>query len=103
VTIDKNNNSKIIEDNCEWYNVIIDRNDILGIMGTEINELIPLEDTAISAILSDIDKHLPKVPKKKPTKAEITEKAHLNVPTEFKQKYVDILYKQPSCNKCQQI
>jgi hypothetical protein len=43
VTIDKNNNSKIIVDNCAWYDVIIDRNDILGIMDTEINELIPLE------------------------------------------------------------
>jgi hypothetical protein len=33
------------------------------------------------------------MPKKKLTKDEIASKAHLNVPTEFKQKYVDILYK----------
>ncbi len=33
------------------------------------------------------------MPKKKLTKIEITEKAHLNVPNEYKSKYVDILYK----------
>ena len=93
VSIDKNNNCKIIVDNCAPYDVIIDRNDILGIMDTESDDLIPLEDSTISAILSDIDKHLPKVPKKKLTKAEIAQKAHLNVPSEYKQKYVDILYK----------
>jgi hypothetical protein len=74
------------------YDIIIDRNDILGI-DTESEDLIPLEDSSISAILSDTDKYLPKVPKKKLTKAKIAEKAHLNVPPEFKQKYVDILYK----------
>ncbi len=33
------------------------------------------------------------MPKKKLTKEEIASKAHLNVPSEFKQKYMDILYK----------
>ncbi len=80
-------------DNCTPYDVIFDRNDILGILDTESDDLIPLEDSTISAILSDIDKHLPKVPKKKLTKAEIAEKANLNVPSEYKQRYVDILYK----------
>ncbi len=32
------------------------------------------------------------MPKRKLTKAEITTKAHLNVPNEYKQKYIDILY-----------
>ena len=93
VSIDKNNNCKIIIDNCAPYDVTIDRNDILGIMDLESDNLIPLEDSTISAILSDINKHLPKVPKKKLTKAEIAEKAHLNVPSEYKQQYVDILFK----------
>jgi hypothetical protein len=43
--------------------------------------------------LSDIEKHLPKVPKKKLTKDEITAKANLNVPNEYKDKYVNIIYK----------
>ncbi len=62
-------------------------------MDIETDELIPMEDSTIAAILSDIDKRLPKVPKKKLTKAEIAAKANLNVPNEFKDKYVDILYK----------
>jgi hypothetical protein len=62
-------------------------------MDTESDDLIPLEDSTILAIFSDIDKHLPEVPKKKLTKAEIAEKVHLNVPSEYKQRYVDILYK----------
>jgi hypothetical protein len=80
-------------DNCAPYKVIIDRNDILGITDIETDDLIPLEDWTITAILNDIDKHLPKVPKKNLTKAEIAEKAHLNVPSEYKNPYIDILYK----------
>jgi hypothetical protein len=62
------------------YDVVIDRNDILGFMDIKTDELIPMEDSTIAAILNDIEKHLSKVPKKKLTKAKIAEKAHLNVP-----------------------
>ncbi len=62
-------------------------------MDTEPDEPIPMEDSTISAILQNIDKKLPKVPKRKLTRDEIAAKAHLNVPIEFKQKYIDILYK----------
>ncbi len=62
-------------------------------MDMESDNLIPLEDSTISAILQDIDKHLPKVPKKILTKTEIAQKAHLNVPNQYKQKYVNILHK----------
>jgi hypothetical protein len=55
--------------------------------------LQPLEDSVISAILTDIEKKLPQVPKCTLTKAEITTKAHLNVPNWYKQKYIDILYR----------
>jgi hypothetical protein len=51
VSIDKNNNCKIIVDSCVPNDVIIDRNDILGIMDTETDALIPLEDSTISSIL----------------------------------------------------
>jgi hypothetical protein len=93
VSIGKNNNCKIIVDNCAPYDVIIDRNDVIRFMDVESDELILMEDSTIAAILSDIDKHLPKVPKKKLTKAEIAAKANLNVPNEYKDRYVDILYK----------
>ncbi len=92
VSIDKNNNCKIIVDNCTPYDIIIDRNEVIGFMDVEKDELIPMEDSTIAAILSDIDKHLPKVPKKKLTKAEIAAKANLHVPNEYKDRYVDILY-----------
>jgi hypothetical protein len=93
VSIDKNNNCKIILDNCAPYDVTISRNDILGIIDIEPDEPIPMEDSTISTILQNIEKKLPKVPKRKLTRDEIAAKAHLNVPMEFKQKYIDILYK----------
>jgi hypothetical protein len=93
VSIDKNNNCKIVIDNCAPYDVTISRNNILGIMDAEPDEPIPMEDSMISVILQDLQNKLPKVPKRKLTKEEIATKAHLNVPTEFKQKYIDILYK----------
>jgi hypothetical protein len=39
VSIDKNNNGKIIVDNCALHDVQIDPNDILGIMDTESDNL----------------------------------------------------------------
>jgi len=62
-------------------------------MDIETDKLIPLEDSTIAAILNDIEKHLPKVPKKKLTKPEIAAKANLNVHSEYKNRYVDKLYK----------
>ncbi len=60
VSIDKNNNCKIILDNCAPYDVTISRNDILGIMDTEPDEPIPMEDSTISAILQNIEKKIAK-------------------------------------------
>jgi hypothetical protein len=93
ISIDKNNNCKIILDNCAPYDITIDRNDVIRFMDIETDQLIPKEDSTIASILSEIHKHLPKVPKKKLTKEEIAAKANLNVPNEFKDKYVNILYK----------
>jgi hypothetical protein len=93
VSIDKNNNCKLIIDNCAPYDIVIDRNDILGIMDAEPDNLIPLEDSTILSILQDIDKHLPKVLKKKLTKSDKVQKAHLNVPEQYKQRYIVILHK----------
>jgi len=54
--IDKNNNCKLIIDNCAPYDVVNDRNDVIGFMDIETDDLIPMEDSTIAAILSDIDK-----------------------------------------------
>jgi len=80
VTIDKNNNCKLVVDNCAPYDVTITRGDVLGIMDLEPDDIIPMEDSTIGAILQDIDKSLPKVPKRKLTREEIAKKAHHNVP-----------------------
>ena len=72
-------------------------------MDKETDQLQLLDDATISAVLSDIDKRLPKVPKTIFTKEEIAAKAHLDVPKEFKQRYIDILYKHQkaiSVKKC---
>jgi hypothetical protein len=60
VTVDKNNNCKIVIDNCAPFDVNIDRNGILALMDKETEQLQPLKDFVISAILTDIDKKLPK-------------------------------------------
>ncbi len=65
VTVDENNNCKIVIDNCAPYNITLKRNDIIGLMDIKTDELIPIEDSVISSILGDIDKQLPKVLKKK--------------------------------------
>jgi hypothetical protein len=62
VSIDKNNNCKLVIDNCAPYDVSIDRNDVIGLMDVETEQLQPLEHSVILAILNDIDKQLPKVP-----------------------------------------
>jgi len=48
VSIDKNNNCKIIVDNCAPY--------VIGFMDIETDPLIPMEDSTIASILSDIEK-----------------------------------------------
>jgi len=58
VTMDKNNNCKIVINNCAPYDITIDRNDILALMDRETEQLKPLEDSVISAILTDIDKKI---------------------------------------------
>jgi hypothetical protein len=47
----------------------------------------------ISSLLKDIKEKLPKVPKKKLKKEDILLKAHLDMLSEYKQKYDDILFK----------
>jgi Retroviral aspartyl protease len=65
VSVDKSNNCKLVIDNCAPYDVIIGCNDIMGLMDVETEQLQPLEYSAISAILNDVDSKIPKVPKKK--------------------------------------
>jgi hypothetical protein len=52
-----------------------------------------LNKDTVASIISKIQQKFPKVTKKPFSCDEIAQKAHLNVPNEFKQKYNFILYK----------
>ncbi len=74
VSIDKNNNCKIVIDNCAPYDVTIDRNDIIGLVDKETDELQLLENATISAVLSDIDKNYQKCLSKNLQKKKLQQK-----------------------------
>jgi hypothetical protein len=59
----------------------------------EAEPCLPLDENTVASIISNIEEKFPKVQKKHFSRAEIEQKANLNVPQELKQKYVDILYK----------
>jgi hypothetical protein len=93
VSIDKFNNCKIVIENCAPYDVTLERDDILGIMEIEEEELVPLTDDFISSVCQDIHDRFPKVKKKRFSRQDIQKRCNLQVPEEYKEKYVDILYK----------
>ena len=90
VTLDKYKNCKMVIDNCAPYDVVIARNEILGVLEFEPEECIPMTENSISAIISDIHQKFLKVPKKQFTRDEIEKKAKLQVPNEYKKRYIDI-------------
>jgi hypothetical protein len=61
----------------------IDRNKVIGIRDIDQDKIIPMNDTMISSILSDIKETLQKRPKKKLKKDKIEPNAHLNTPQKF--------------------
>ncbi len=93
VTLDKYKNCKLIIDNCVLYNIVLPRNEILGVLEFESEQCLPLNEDSVASIISNIEQKLPKVPKKNFSRAEIEQKAHLNVQEELKQRYIDILFK----------
>ncbi len=80
-------------DNCAPYEVTLARNEVLGILEFEPDKYVPLYETTISDLISDVHRQLPKVPKIKFTIDKIEPKADLQVPAQYKQKYLDILFK----------
>jgi hypothetical protein len=84
VTLDKYKNCKMVIDNCAPYDIVIARNEILGVLEFEPEECIPMTENSISAIISEIQQKFPKVPKKQFTRAEIEQKAKLQVPNEYR-------------------
>jgi len=61
VNVDENNICNIVVENCAPYDVTLERDDILGVMETEQDELVPLMDDFISSLCQDIHNRFPKV------------------------------------------
>jgi hypothetical protein len=93
VTLDNYKNCKLIIDNCAPYDIVLPRNEILGILELESEQCQPLNEDTVASIISNIEQKFPKVPKKHFSHAEIEQKANLNVPDELKQRCIGILFK----------
>jgi len=93
VSLDNYKNCKIIIDNCAPYDIVLPRTEILGVLEFESEQCLPLNENTVASIISNIEQKFPKVNKKHYSREEIAQKAHLNVPEEYKQKNIDILYK----------
>jgi hypothetical protein len=93
VSLDSYKNCKVIIDNCAPYNIVLPRNEILGVLEFETEQCLPLTEETVSNIISSNKQNFPKVNKKHFSHEEIAQKAHLNVPDQYKQKYIDILFK----------
>jgi len=91
--VDENNICSIILENCAPCDVTLERYDILGIMETEEEEMVPLMDDFISSVCQDIHNHFPKVKRMRLSRDEIQRQCHIQVPDKFKDRYLDILCK----------
>jgi hypothetical protein len=85
VSVDKNNICNMVMENCTPYDITLERDDILGVMETEEDELVPLTDNFISSICQDIHNCFPKVKRKRLSWEEIKRRCHLQVPEEFQE------------------
>jgi hypothetical protein len=71
VKVEENNICNIVVENCAPYDITLERDDILGIMETEEEELVPLTDDFISSVCQDIHNCFPKVKRKRLSREEI--------------------------------
>ncbi len=62
VTIDSNQNFKVVIENCAPYEVTIERNDIIGIIEIEEDKLYPLTDETAAGICTIIKNNIPDTP-----------------------------------------
>ncbi len=93
MNVDENNICNIVMENCAPYDVTLERDDMLGVMETEEDELVLLTDEFISSVCQDIHNRFPKVERKILSREEIKQRCHFQVPEEFQERYLDILCK----------
>jgi hypothetical protein len=86
----------IIAQDCQTltpYKVTIERNDLLGLVELENDELFLVTDNTAAKICASIKNKIPKTPRAKLTRDEIARHCNLQVPDEFQEKYINILFK----------
>ncbi len=93
VTLDNYKKCRLSIDNCAPFDIVLPRNEVLRVLEFESEQCVPLNEDTVASIISSIEQKFPKVMKKHFSCDEIAQKANLNVPDEFKQRYIDILYK----------
>ncbi len=84
VSINKNQNCKIIIENCAPYEITIERNDIMGIIKMEEDKMYPLTDKTMADICASIKSNIPSTPQMQLTRDNIARQCYLQVPEEFK-------------------
>jgi len=65
ISMYKNNNCKVIVENCAPYVITIERNDMMGLIKIKDEKLILLTDNIISSVCAKIHTKLPKIQKAK--------------------------------------
>ncbi len=95
VSIDENQNCKVIIENWAPYEVTIERNDIVGLVEMEWkeDELFPLMDDTTAAICASIKSKIPDITRTKFSRDEIARRCNLQVPEEYQEMYINILFK----------
>jgi hypothetical protein len=93
VSIDSNQNCKIVIENCAPDEVTIERNDVMGIIEMEEDEMYSLTDETAADICASIKSNIPSTPRMQLTRDNIARHCNLQVPEEFKARYLDILFK----------
>jgi hypothetical protein len=73
--------------------VSLETGDILGIVDTETDNLVPLDDDSLATICEQIHQQLPKVKKRRWTIKEIEDRCHLGAPELYLSQYIDTLFK----------
>jgi hypothetical protein len=93
VSFDHRNQCTMPIQNCAPHEININTGDILGILSTEKDDLIPFNEDSLSTICEQIYQRLPKVKKKAWTRKEIEERCHLGAPEPYRSRYINILVK----------
>ncbi len=93
VSIDENQNCKVVIENCAPYEVTIERNDIMGLVEIEEDELYSLTDDTTTEICASIKSKIPDTPRANLSRDKIARRCNLQVPEEFRERYISILFK----------